>query len=149
MTTGAQSSLATRVVRCLGVSVVSTVVSVTTLAALSAGFGVAAWIANITATSIATIPSYHLNRRWTWGQRGASDPLREVVPFWVLAFAGLALSTVFVALVDPWATHHHLTPVVHTGVVIGGHLSGFAALWAVQFVVLDRVLFRPTSRAMA
>jgi putative flippase GtrA len=134
--------LATRLVRCFGVSVVTTVISVSTLVVASAGLGMRAWFANILATSVATVPSYHLNRQWTWGKRGVSDPWREVMPFWALAFAGLALSTLFVALTDPWMTHLHADLAVHTGAVVGAHLSGFGVLWAVQFVLLDRVLFR-------
>ena len=109
-----RGSLVQRVRRCLSVSVVTTVISVSTLLTATAFFGIEAWIANIIATSVATVPSYHLNRRWTWGRTEASDPLREVLPFWVMAFCGLALSTVTVGIADSWVA---------------------------QFVVLDRVLF--------
>jgi putative flippase GtrA len=124
------------------VSVVTTVISVSTLAIATVGFGIVAWAANILATSVATVPSYHLNRRWTWGKQGASHPWREVLPFWMLAFAGLVLSTIFVALTDPTVTRLHSSLAVHTGAVIGAHLAGFGVLWIVQFVLLDRVLFR-------
>jgi putative flippase GtrA len=126
----------------MGVSVITTVISVTILAAATAGLGVAAWLANITATSVATVPSYHLNRRWTWGKRDASDLWREVAPFWALSFAGLVLSTIAVALTDSW-THgtQFGSPVLHTAVLLGAHLSGFGLLWVAQFVLLDRILF--------
>ena len=126
----------------MGVSVISTVVSVTTLVAASVGLGMAAWMANVVATTVATVPSYHLNRRWTWGKRDASDMWREVMPFWVLSFAGLVLSTVAVALTDSW-THgaHFSSPVFHMLVLLTAHLSGFALLWIAQFILLDRVLF--------
>jgi putative flippase GtrA len=61
----------------MSVSVVTTVTSVLTLATATAAFGIAAWIANVIATTVATIPSYYLNRRWTWGRTGASDPWRS------------------------------------------------------------------------
>jgi putative flippase GtrA len=134
--------LVIRLARCMGVSVVTTLISVSILTIASVGFGMRAWLANVVATGIATVPSYHLNRQWTWGKRGVSDPWREVMPFWALAFAGLVLSTLFVGLTDPWMTHLHAGLAVHTGAVIGAHLSGFGVLWAVQFVLLDRVLFR-------
>jgi putative flippase GtrA len=126
----------------MGVSVVSTVVSVTTLVAASVGLGMAAWMANVLATSVATVPSYHLNRRWTWGKRDASDLWREVMPFWVLSFAGLVLSTVAVALTDSWMHGAHVgSPLLHTLILLTAHLSGFGLLWIAQFVLLDRVLF--------
>ena len=126
----------------MGVSVISTIVSVTTLVAVSMGLGMAAWMANVVATTVATVPSYHLNRRWTWGKRDASDMWREVMPFWVLSFAGLVLSTIAVALTDSW-THgvHFASPLIHTAVILTAHLSGFGLLWVAQFVLLDRVLF--------
>jgi putative flippase GtrA len=123
------------------VSVVTTVISVLTLATATAAFGVTAWIANVIATTIATIPSYSLNRRWTWGRTDASDPWREVLPFWILAFAGLALSTIFVAVTDAWTAGMQLAPPVHTVTLLVAHLSGFGILWVAQFLLLDRVLF--------
>lgn len=125
----------------MSVSVVTTVISVLTLATATAAFGVTAWIANVIATTVATIPSYYLNRRWTWGRTGASDLWREVVPFWALSFAGLALSTISVAVTDAWAASAHLAPPVHTMTLLVAHLSGFGVLWIAQFILLDRVLF--------
>ena len=134
-------SLLQRVRRCMTVSVFTTVISVSTLLAFTLLFGVEAWIANVIATSLATVPSFHLNRRWTWARRDPAHPLREVLPFWLLAFAGLALSTVTVGIADSWATHAHLPAALQEGAIIGGHLGGFTLLWVAQFVILDRVLF--------
>ena len=135
------TSLATRLLRCMGVSVISTTVSVTVLAATTAGFGFEAWIANVLATAVATVPSYHLNRRWTWGKKGASDLWREMLPFWILSFSGLVLSTVAVALTDSWLHGSHLGQPLRTLVIVTAHLSGFGILWVAQFILLERVLF--------
>ena len=144
---GARSrSLAQRITRCMSVSVVTTVISLFTLATATAVFGMTAWVANVIATAVATVPSYSLNRRWTWGRTGASDPLREVVPFWVLSFSGLALSTISVAATDTWAAGAHLAPPVHTVTLLVAHLSGFGILWVAQFILLDRVLFGSDAR---
>jgi putative flippase GtrA len=144
--TGGAGSLVQRIRRCLSVSVVTTLVSITTLVLATTVFGVAAWIANVIATSVATVPSFHLNRRWTWGRTDATDPLREMLPFWVMAFCGLALSTVTVGMADSWAAHTQLAPPLHLGAVLAGHLGGFGLLWVAQFVVLDRFLFaRPVA----
>jgi putative flippase GtrA len=126
----------------MGVSVITTLVSVTTLTVAVLGFGIAAWLANVTATAVGTVPSYRLNRRWTWGKRDPSDLWREVLPFWVLSFAGLVLSTIAVALTATWIHGAHLgSPVLRTGAILTAHLSGFGILWIAQFVLLDRVLF--------
>ncbi|MCU1459005.1 MAG: hypothetical protein JWL73_3097 [Actinomycetia bacterium] len=137
----ARPGLVGRLTRCMGVSVVTTVISVTTIVLATTVFGIAAMLANVIATSIATVPSYHLNRRWTWGLRDRSHPWREVLPFWVLAFCGLVLSTITVGLAASWAARAHLSGPVLTTAVLVGHLGGFGVLWVLQFVLLDRVLF--------
>ena len=137
-----------RLTRCMGVSVITTIISFTVIVVATTVFGVVAAIANVIATSIATVPSYSLNRRWTWGKRDRSDPWREVLPFWVLAFSGLALSTLTVGMADTWATNMHFAPPVHTAAVLAGNLGGFGVLWIVQFVLLDKVLFRAAPDAI-
>jgi putative flippase GtrA len=136
-----------RLRRCMSVSMVTTTISVVIIVVATNVFALAAVLANILATSVATIPSYHLNRRWTWARRDRSDFWREVLPFWLLAFCGLALSTVTVAIAASSTAQMQLAPVLRTGAVLVGHLGGFGLLWILQFVLLDRVLFarsRPT-----
>ena len=141
-----RGSLVQRIRRCASVSVITTIISVSTLVTATAFFGVEAWIANVIATSVATVPSFHLNRRWTWGRTDATDPLREMLPFWIMAFMGLALSTVTVGIADAWARQMHLPSSLQLGAILAGHLSGFGLLWIGQFIVLDRFLFaRPTT----
>jgi putative flippase GtrA len=143
----AHRTLWQKLTRCMGVSVVTTLISLATLGIATAVFGVAAWLANVLATALATGPSYHLNHRWTWGRRDASDPWRQLLPFWVLSFMGLALSTLAVSAGDAWAAGAHLAGPLHTATLLAAHLSGFGALWVVQFIVLDRVLFARTNVA--
>lgn len=90
----------------------------------------------------ATLPSYVLNKRWTWGHRGPSDFRRQILPFWGLAFVGLVLSTLAVAATQASGLEAAMpTPLLATCAVLGAHLSGWAALWVVQFLILDRILF--------
>jgi putative flippase GtrA len=131
-----------RVARCLSVSVFTTLVSLGTLASLTAAFGVAAWRANVIATAVGTVPSYQLNRRWVWRRRGASDLRREVAPFWALSAAGLVLSTIAVDRADHVALALGVTGVVRTAGLLAANVTAFGALWVAQFVLLDRVLFR-------
>ena len=132
-------TLVRRMARCLVVSVGTTLLSAAILVALALGAGVPAGPANVIAVVCGIVPSYLANRRWVWRRAGRGDFRREVVPFWVLALAGLALSTVAVAAVASaaaqWSTSARAIalPVAN--------LSAFAALWLVQFVVLDKVLF--------
>jgi putative flippase GtrA len=141
--------LAQRVARCFSVSVLTTTISLAALGVLTAGFGVVAWLANVVATALGTLVSYRLNRQWVWRRRDASDPWREIVPFWAMSFAGLVLSTVLVAGADLWASAAHLDRGLHTAAVLAASVSGYAALWIAEFVVLDRVLFAAKSPACA
>jgi len=129
-----------RVARCLCVSVGTTLLSAAVLLALALGFGVSAGIANLIAVCCGIVPSYVANRRWVWNRPGRGSLTREVLPFWALSLTGLAVSTVAVARVSSataaWsaASRALVFPVANVSV--------FVALWVVQFVVLDRVIFR-------
>jgi putative flippase GtrA len=129
-----------RMSRCLVVSVGTTLLSAAVLVALALGAGVPAGSANIVAVCCGTGPSYYANRHWVWGRSGRSDLPREVVPFWVLSLVGLVVSTAAVGLMSTmtaqWSTSARAIALPFA------NLSSFASLWLVQFVVLDRVLFR-------
>ena len=137
--------LIARLMRCMSVSVITTVLSLVMIVVGTSVLHLTPMTANVIATAVATVPSYSLNRRWTWGRTDRSDLWREVVPFWVLSFCGLALSTLTVGMANSWASHLDLAPVLVTASILVGHLGGFGLLWIAQFVLLDRVLFaRPT-----
>jgi putative flippase GtrA len=138
----APRTLGQKLARCASVSVISTTISIGTLTVATLGLGMTAWIANVVAVCVATFPSYTLNRRWTWGVTGTSDFRRQVAPFWGMALAGLLLSTAAVEVTDASGLAASMpTPLLATGAVLAAHLSGWAVLWVVQFVVLDRLLF--------
>lgn len=117
------------------VSGVGTVVGQSTLIVTHAGLGWAAVPSNLTAVTLGAIPSYLLNRYWVWGKRGANSLRREVLPFWLMTLAGLALSTVFVWLAERVNDA--------TIVIMGANVAGFGLLWVFKFLVLDAVLFAP------
>jgi len=130
-----------RILRCLSVSVLTTLLSLAVLATL-VSLGTRAWLANVIATAVGTVPSYVLNRRWVWGIRHDSDPWREVAPFWLLSFSGLALSTLAVDRADHLATSMELSSGARTMALLLANVASFGLLWVAQFVLLDRVLFR-------
>ena len=134
--------------RCLSVSVLTTLLSLVTLALLVGWWGTTPWVANVIATAVGTVPSYVLNRRWVWGRDGSGDVWREVVPFWALSFSGLVLSTAAVATADAWASSIGLVGPTRTAVLLLANVGSFAVLWVGQFLVLDRVLFGPTAAAV-
>ena len=123
------------------VSVVSVAVSQT---ALFLFFGVGHWTAksaNIAACCIGGIPSYYLNRRWAWGKSGRSHFWREVVPFWGLAFIGLAFSTFAVDFAETWAHDVADARLVQALIVNGASFFAFGVLWIGKFFLFNKVIF--------
>lgn len=104
-------------------------------------------VANVIATAISTIPSYYLNRTWAWGKTGKSHVWREVVPFWVIAFISLVLSTYVVGLASREAVHLsstlHLSHRHEVQTVLGelGNLATYAVMWLVKYFIFNRLLF--------
>ena len=92
---------------------------------------------NVTAVAISTLPTYYISRAWVWQKRGKSSLYAEVVPFWVMTFLGLLLSTVaVVALENRYPDSKILANV--------GNVAGFGVLWLAKFFILDRILFKVT-----
>lgn len=139
---GRLPQLGARLLRYGAVSCVSTAISVVTLGGLVAGHVFAPGWANLVATGIGVIPSFELNRRWVWGQAGRPSIARQVVPFVLLTVAGLALSTVTVVAAARWADTTAVGPTTRTLAIQGANLAGFGTVWVLQFVILDRWLFR-------
>lgn len=93
--------------------------------------------ANITAVAISTGPTYYISRHWVWQKRGKHSLGAEVIPFWVMTFLGLLLSTVIVVLLE--------RQYPDTKILVNvGNIMGFGLLWVAKFFVLDRVLFKVT-----
>jgi putative flippase GtrA len=144
---GSRSSRATlRVFLKYGsVSVVSTVTSVVVLGTLVGVFRFSAIWANVIATAVATVPSFELNRRWVWAKGGQRSMLHQVVPYFLLSFVGLLASTFAVHLAsDATVTS---TRLIHTSAVEMASLGAYGALWLIQFVLCDRILFRTSVAA--
>ncbi len=133
-----------KIIRYTMVSVVSTAVSLGTLGIV---FGVLhLWSevpSAIFANVVATPPSYYLNRRWAWGKSGKSHMFKEVLPFWVASFVGLALSTWAAAMARDFSNSHHFHHLGHTAIVLGGNLGAYGVLWVLKFL-LFQLLFRQT-----
>lgn len=136
-----------QVARYAGVSVVATATSLTVLAALVATDAVPAGWANVIATLAGVVPSFELNRRWVWGLRGRSSLASEVVPFVAMSLAALGLSTAAVSAAARFADAQGAGEPARTAAVLAANVAAFASLWVLQFLLLDRVLFRRRSPA--
>ena len=131
-----------RLLRYSAVSVVATATSLSILGSLIWTRAVPPGWANLIATSIATVPSFELNRRWVWAKQGRRSLLAEVAPFWALALAGVALSTIAVSISARAVASAGVDNFARTAVAGGANISAFGALWVAQYIILDRILFR-------
>jgi putative flippase GtrA len=131
----------TRLIRYASVSAVATTVTLTTLAVL---VGIGHWSptwANVVATSVGSIPSFELNRRWVWRRAGRRSMGREVAPFVGLCLVELVASSEAVHLVAQWTLRAGWSPGVRTGTDLVANVMTYGALWLGQYVLLDRFLF--------
>ena len=123
-------------------SLVATATSMTVLGVLVSATTIPAGVANVIATAVGAVPSFELNRRWVWGRTGPRSVRAEVVPFWLLSLAGLALSTLTVSATAAWAGSAGLDGAARTVAIEVANLAAWGSLWIAQFIVLDRILFR-------
>lgn len=98
-----------------------------------------AWICGATV-------NYLLNRSWTWDVRGR-PPLRELVPYWIVAVASLGVSTWTTSMADRFAPA--LTDDRNVVVVIVGacFLATYGVLFVAKFLLFHFVLFKPRPTA--
>lgn len=111
---------------------------------LAITFGLLHWTArsaNITAVALSAVPSYMLNRAWVWKKTDRSSVMREIVPFWAMAFLGLVFSTWAASLAAGTAPDISSSRLVQTLIVMAASLGAFGILWVGKFAVLNRVLF--------
>ncbi len=122
------------------VSVISTAVS---LFAIFVVYGVLHLWGEVASTVfgnfVATFPSYWLNRKWAWGKHGRSHMLKEVVPFWIMAAAGIAFSILWAALARHVSIKYDLGHWETTVVVLAANVMSFAVFWVLKLLVFNRL----------
>ena len=137
----ARSPLGQKMVRYTMVSVISVIVG---QVVLFTTFGIlklwSARTCNIVACVAGGVPSYYLNRTWAWGKTGKSHLWREVVPFWTLAFIGLAFSTWAVDFtetkISAWDSHLQKALLINAA-----SIGAFGVLWIGKFILFNKVMF--------
>jgi len=130
-----------RLLRYGGTSAVGVVLGQTILRLGYDLLGWSALVANLVAFVIANIPVYYLNRSWVWDRVGPSHWATEVLPFWLVSSAGLALSSLAVGLVDQATDNGWFITVSSVG--------AFGTVWLVKYAVCDRYLFGPEAASEA
>ena len=129
-----------KVLRYSMVSVISTGVSLFVIAIV---YGVLHLWSEVPSTIfgnvVATFPSYWLNRKWAWGKSGRSHFMKEVVPFWVMAAAGIAFSIVGASLAKHLSTTLNLDHFESTVVVLIANVLSFGVFWILKLLLFNRL----------
>jgi putative flippase GtrA len=130
-----------KLIRFTSVSVISTLVSNGLIILF---YGLTKWMgvveATVVANSLATIPAYNLNRRWTWGKTGKSHLMKEVVPFWVMSALGIAFAFFGSLLARHLVNSHHWNhTLIGTLIVLGANFLSFAIFWVLKLIVFNKI----------
>jgi len=129
-----------KLIRFTAVSAVSTVVSVVVIALV---YGLKIIKGEVDATLVGNIigavPSYSLNRRWTWGKTGPSHVRKELLPFWIMAVLGIAFSMLGASYAKHLVHTHQWSHLFNTGIVDAANLASFAVFWVLKLIVFNRI----------
>ncbi len=129
-----------KLIRFTAVSLVSTVVSVL---AITLVYGLRIIRSEVEATLfgnlVGAMPSYSLNRRWTWGKTGRSHVRKEILPFGVMAVLGIAFSMLGAFYAKHLVHAHHWSHLFNTGLVDAANLASFAIFWVLKLMVFNRI----------
>jgi putative flippase GtrA len=88
---------------------------------------------------VATFPSYWLNRKWAWGKNGRSHFMKEVVPFWIMAAAGIAFSIVGASIARHISVTHSLGHLESTALVLFANVMSFAIFWVLKLFAFNKL----------
>jgi len=134
-----------KLVRYSLVSVVS--VAVSQIVLFLAQFAWSARTSNIVAVCVSAVPSYQLNRAWVWGKSGRSHLVKEIAPFWGMAFLGLVLSTWSVDFAESHAAEVVSSHLGQKLIINAAALAAFGVLWVAKFFILNKLLFAHSGHA--
>lgn len=110
-------------------------------------------VCNLIAAAVTALPSYYLNRNWAWRRSGRSHLWKEVLPFWLLAFAGLGLSLGAVDLAEAMGRGLGETHLTISLMVEVASLLAYGVVWVGKFAIFNRLMFvdrstpKPTTSA--
>ncbi len=134
-----------RFIRYTLVSVFNVVFSVAVVSIVFGVFRIWTEVPSTLFANVVTIPpAYYLTRTWAWGKSGRSHLMREVVPFWVMTLAGIALSIATSSEARHLGIAHHLNRTDRTALLVMANLLAFGVTWIGKFLALN-VLFREPS----
>lgn len=127
------SSYAKKVGRFLIVSAFNVVFGQSLLVLNHSWLGWSFAVSNVVAVAVSAGPAYVLARYWVWEKRTKNNVVKEVLPFWGLAFFGLIVSTIAAGIANTFTDAQIALNLVN--------LASFGVIWIFKFFILDRFMF--------
>lgn len=88
------------------------------------------------------VPNFWLNRNWAWQRSGRPSLRHEVLPYVVIIVTTLLLATVATHAADVWLHDAGVADSVRVVLVAGVFLGVYVVVFAVRFVLLERLFSR-------
>jgi putative flippase GtrA len=130
-------------------SIVAAVCSELTLLLCYGVLGLAPAFSSALAWLAGALPNYWLNRSWTWGRRGRPSMRREVLPYVGIIVVTVALAALATAAVDEWLRSDSSSSTVRVGLVGGTFLGVYVVMFAVRYLLLDKLFRHPDDASSA
>jgi len=141
--TGAPSiGLVPKVLRYLTGSVVATICSEVTFVVLYGVVGVGTTWSSALSWLAGAVPNFWLNRNWAWQRRGRPSLRREIVPYVAIILTTLLLATVLTHVADVWLHHQGVSRSWRVTLVAAVFLGTYVVVFALRFVLLERLFGR-------
>jgi putative flippase GtrA len=134
--------LAPKLLRYFTGSVVATVCSEVTFVVLYGLFDVGTTWSSVLAWLAGAVPNFWLNRSWAWQRTGRPSLRREVLPYAVIIVATLLLATLMTHAADVWLHHQGVSSSVRVVVVATVFLGTYVVVFALRFLLLERLVTR-------
>lgn len=123
-------------------SVVATVCSEVCFVLVYGALGFGTTWSSVVSWLAGAIPNFWLNRTWTWQRRGRPGLWNEVLPYAVIILATLLLATVATHVADAWLHDQGVAHSLRVAMVAAAFLGTYVAIFALRFVLLDRLFAR-------
>jgi putative flippase GtrA len=138
--------LAPKLLRYFTGSVVATICSEVVFVALYGVLGMGTTWSSVLSWLAGAVPNFWLNRNWAWQRKGRPSLRDEVLPYVAIIVATLVLATVLTHATDVWLHHQGVSSSLRVAIVAAVFLGTYVIVFALRFVLLDRMFARLHAR---
>lgn len=97
-------------------------------------------VANLVVATLLTPFNFLANKYWVWKNSDRERMHLQAVVFWIMALAGVVVSTLFIGIADNLVGEHP-SPIVRSLAWFIAAIIGYGIVWATRYVILDKIVF--------